>query len=128
MIAEIFKALVVEGALWTYRLIRKHPITTALLILLFIILPFLAEQYAKAAAVFGLVRRVALFFRGYDKDGNELGTSTKIFRYVLLIIVWVLIPGSSFLLSLFALSHWIGRERTINAEASRPRVIEPSSL
>lgn len=118
MLAKIFKITVVNSVAFTFHFIKRHPLITFLILLFFLVLPFIYETYTTARSIYVALLKTIDYFSGKDENGDDVGFWAKLWRKLLLLALWVFIPGSSFIFFLACVSGWIGRSRALDKSQS----------
>jgi hypothetical protein len=120
ILAKIFHALVVKSAVAAWNFIRKHPVISTSVVVFVLALPFLWQSYQLLRTVYLAVLTVVDWVKGKDADGNDLPLGSKLLRWAVVGVFWVIVPGTSLLFVLFNASAAIGRSRdnSLNVEVS----------
>lgn len=110
ILANFFRAVVVEGAVRTLAFIRRNPLLSLAILLWFLSVPFLYRTWKTAAAFLNTTAKIGRWFSGMNEDGSEVTWPQKAIRAVFLVAVFVLVPGTFVLWTLGKLSLLITRE------------------
>ena len=102
IITKLFQTVFLRGTLVAWNFIRRNPKLSLLILLLAVFVALLANSVALFKRIIEKVKQ--LFSWIHDP---QVGPTVKALRHALIVLVWILLPGSFFIWALLKLMVWL---------------------